>query len=280
MSLVVNGREFNDTAHFAREGRGCATSRPSAYEIARNDRLISALRAKEKPRGAAVIPVNFVHFTRGGRGVISDERRQAQLEVINTSFSEFGIKFIEQQVTHVDNDGWYCMDKDSREERAAKTELGEDPRKTLNFYTGCLARGLLGWASFPWYLAGDPARDGIVVTDNSLPGGAEGPYNLGMTAVHEIGHWFGLFHTFESGCSGFGDHVADTPAHAEENYGKPADGQRHNACHPDEVAPVRNFMNYVDDEWMNEFTEGQKSRIWAQLRTYRSDLLVEGGSGL
>lgn len=275
MSLVVNGRAFSDVGHFAREGRGCATSRPSAYEIARNDRLVFASRAMQQAPGSAVIPVHFVHFTHNGRGVISEQRREAQLDVINSSFEEVGLRFVGQHATHVDNRDWYCMDKDSPEERAAKTELAADTRTVLNFYTGCLARGLLGWASFPWYLEGDPLRDGVVVTDGSLPGGSGAPYNLGMTAVHEIGHWLGLFHTFESGCSGFGDHVADTPAHARENYGKPADGQRHNACRPDEYAPVRNYMNYVDDEWMNEFTEGQKARIWAQLRIYRNSLLVE-----
>jgi len=32
--------------------------------------------------------------------------------------------------------------------------------------------------------------DGVVIDPNTVPGGSEEPYNLGITAVHEIGHWY------------------------------------------------------------------------------------------
>jgi hypothetical protein len=32
-------------------------------------------------------------------------------------------------------------------------------------------------------------------------------------------------------------------------------------------------MNYVDDAWMNEFTPGQRTRTFAQLGMFRTDLL-------
>jgi hypothetical protein len=31
-------------------------------------------------------------------------------------------------------------------------------------------------------------------------------------------------------------------------------------------------MNYVDDDWMNEFTPGQIERIWTQIALFRSEL--------
>jgi hypothetical protein len=32
-------------------------------------------------------------------------------------------------------------------------------------------------------------------------------------------------------------------------------------------------MNYVDDAWMKEFTQGQKTRIWAQIGMFRTGLI-------
>ncbi|TFK74487.1 zincin [Pluteus cervinus] len=123
-----------------------------------------------------------------------------------------------------------------------------------------------GLSTFPWDYASSPSDDGLLIRYATLPGGTERNYNLGQTVTHETGHWAGLYHTFQGGCSGTGDSVSDTPPEASQATGCPAS---RDTCPDAGVDPIHNYMDYVYDSCMTEFTPGQITRMKSQLSTYR-----------
>ena len=164
----------------------------------------------------------------------------------------------------------------SGNERKMKQALAIDPATTMNFYTCDLGQGLLlGYTVFPSSYPEDNYRHGVVVLNESMPGGSAAPYDEGDTGTHEVGHYVGLYHTFQGGCNAPGDYIDDTAPEASPAYGCPGGRDTCSGGGPD---PIDNFMDYSDDFCMDNFTAGQAVRMDAIMAQYRPTM-VGGGNG-
>ncbi len=271
----------------ARLAKGATAKDPnsvSAEQAAQVERVINAnLAAKGLHRNAdgrvvdasgkaskvpfdVTIPVFFNVIHDGAQGKLAMSQINRQIKVLDDAYRFVGIDFRLRGVKYVNNAAWYHgLGYGTPEERAMKTSLRRGGANVLNVYTANLEDGLLGWATFPF--DGNPAdkMDGFVMLDQSVPGGSAAPYNEGDTATHEVGHWMGLWHTFQRGCDAPGDEVNDTPYEATPQFECVA----RNSCAKPGNDPIHNFMDYTEDACMTHFTNGQKWRMQMMWNMYR-----------
>lgn len=184
---------------------------------------------------------------------------------MNTAFAPHGISFTLAGTDWTVNSNW----ANDGSEITMKRSLRKGTYADLNLYF-VYSMDYLGYCYFPTSTSGSDTNfyyDGCTILSSTVPGGSETNYNLGLTAVHEIGHWFGLYHTFQGGCSGTGDSVDDTPAEASAASGCPTG---RDTCTSAGVDPIHNYMDYTYDTCYEEFTAGQEDRIYSYWDTYRA----------
>ncbi|MFI9588824.1 zinc metalloprotease [Nonomuraea sp. NPDC052265] len=229
---------------------------------------------KTRLRGVTVptritVPTRVIVLT-DGRRKISEQVVRTQIDVLNAAYAgrnggvDTGVRFKLESVSVKEHAGWFADPVGV--EKAMKTRLHQGGAQTLNLYIAQLSELMLGFASYPYWYAGAPALDGVVIDWRSLPGGAMTNYDKGFTGVHEIGHWLGLFHTFENGCDEPGDGIADTAPEARATEGCP---EGKDTCPQNGPDPMHNYMDYAHDRCMSEFTQGQADRMHEMWAAYR-----------
>src|SRR5688572_12167029 len=264
------------------EVRTCATvdvPETVADQIELSLERFKSLRGQGQIRQPATIsiPVYF-HVVNQGAGVengdVPTRMLREQIDVLNASYSgstggaPTPFRFVLAGIDRTTNPTWFQALPGTSAEREMKEALRIGDATALNFYTnnsGSVS-SIIGWGTFPWWYEDTPFLDGVVCFYQSLPGGSAYPYNEGDAGTHEVGHWLGLFHTFQGGCSSKGDYVADTPAEKSPGFGCPLS---RDSCRADGLDPIDNFMDYSDNSCMYKFTEGQAVRMELVAGQYR-----------
>jgi len=201
-----------------------------------------------------------------------------QVTVLNQFFNPQGITFNHQNTSYTNHTRWATGLHNDK----MKPALRKGDYRDLNLYflsgstdfEGQLLetddRGIspvIGVCTFPDENGGPGSRifdeDGCNVAIETMSGTEDGPFadnSRGKTAVHEVGHWFGLFHVFHSGEEGLscddpgdGDRVSDTAQQIAWTRGCPSSevgAEIPDSC-PDQPGAdnIHNFMDYSDDEW-------------------------------
>jgi hypothetical protein len=300
--VAPDGVVFESQKAFIDAGRRCSTRHVDELELEEIENQIRGNRGvagRGKPgggggdtpddsarvysNGSIFISVHFhVVYRSDGVGNISESWLDNQIAAMNEHYSGLdtpayrgaaantSFRFVKASVTRTQNNTWYGAGPGSSAETQMKNALRVGTADDLNFYTNS-GGGYLGWATFPSNYSSNPKMDGVVCYYASLPGSNYVPYNEGDTGTHEVGHWLGLFHTFQGGCNGSNDGVSDTPAERSPTFGCPT--RSLDTCkgkNAPGLDPYENFMDYTDDPCMYKFSLGQADRTDSMWATYRA----------
>jgi hypothetical protein len=216
-------------------------------------------------------------LTYNGINMLDKYNLEAQMVIVNQLFEPIGVSFRICSYDSIFNYQYDSLTQDNliHEEDRLHTEYGVDGR--INFY----------FVDSLYFGCGNAVLGGVTMQRNAdviLMNSCINPFTIG----HELGHLFGLYHTFEdkfgeelingSNCSTTGDLVCDTPADpyifrnsisekkAESCILYSDTDKNGNYYHTD----ISNLMSYYNCRCLT-FTHGQYERM---VKTYLSNPII------
>ncbi len=255
-----------------------------------------------RSQGVYTLPVVVHIIHNNGPENISDADVIKGIENLNKAFANIGYY---DQNTGVDTKIQFCLAKQDPEgnktmginrvqssltninysinDENLKALIQWDPYRYINIwlvkdicsFTNC---NVVGYSTFP--TSHGKAVDGIVC-EAAYFGGSESDATV---IVHEMGHYLGLYHTFEGGCKNDdclldGDRVCDTPPDQAVFDG--TCGTNFNSCTTDtqsgfttdQIDMNWNYMDYNSLSCLSAFTPGQVRRMHYTIENVRYSLL-------
>ncbi|KAI2633954.1 metalloprotease [Xylaria nigripes] len=271
---MANAVRFNGT-------HGCGTPEPDAEQLSAHEGFLEKERmalVKGVAQNSTVTVNTYFHVVSKTQdpadGYLTQKMLDDQFTALNKAYNPHGFAFNLIGSDWTVNSTWSV----GKDEKDMKVALRKGSYADLNIYFMTeLGKDLLGFCTFPKLLH-EPGsntflRDGCSVLAQTVPGGTEEDYNTGATAIHEVGHWMNLLHTFQGGCLPPGDLVDDTaaeavPASDDDNSDCPVG--RNSCILIPGVDPIHNYMDYAEDSCYTGFTNGQAARMHSSWMEFRA----------
>ncbi|EGX89469.1 metalloprotease MEP1-like protein [Cordyceps militaris CM01] len=237
----------------------------------------TSIDARQAGSTAPMVFNTYVHIiqnasgTSPSAGYISRQQIDSQIRVLNQQYALANIAFNYVNTSYTVNTRWAnAAYPGSSVEGEMIPRLRIGGRLDLNLFYIPSWRGS-GYCRYPFWIGSNDqylSIDGCMAASDSFPDGTLN--RRGFLSVHEVGHWFGLLHTFDGGCSQTqGDYVADTPAEASANWETNCPVGRNTCPQLPGLDPIENHMDYSREPCKTGFTPGQAVRMREMALLYR-----------
>ncbi|GKY90429.1 hypothetical protein MPSEU_000016700 [Mayamaea pseudoterrestris] len=297
----------------------CGFQSPSVEERLQVAKMVDTWKASGRKLQSTVmknytIPVYIWHAyapgSTAGQILTKETIESVHFKALEYGFRQTPFDFDLKGIQIVESADYGKCERLGASEYLMKQTLKVAGKNVLNIYIcDSSTSDSRSWSSYP--LQSGDVYDGVVIRNTALVPALDKKETAIQNIVHETGHFLGLLHTFEGGCSPkvwnlklgeddtpvimhlSGDDVADTPAHSGPTNALPGANVCWKFNPPLDTCkdlnngadigldPINNHMNYVGGNCLKEngeFTPGQIERMIVQFETFRLDHICRPSS--